>query len=148
MGIGCFVRRMLPPVAGSVAVAAALRASCGLAVAPSPHVAAAVERLQIYHVLEFPQCVRELDRQLQSARAEVAFWTDRVANYRPLNRFGRYSASYGVEQRDRLLLLEAQQHLQRLEDESMLLWQRRQLHVAELMRAIVAAQQGAASPVD
>jgi hypothetical protein len=100
----------------------------------------AAERLQTYQYVEFPQYVRELDRQLEQARAEVRFWSDRVANYRPLTRFGKYSAAYGAEQRDELWLLEARQHLARLQEQRQLLWRHHQAHVAALLREAAAAR--------
>jgi hypothetical protein len=100
----------------------------------------AAERLQTYQYVEFPQYVRELDRQLEQARAEVRFWSDRVANYRSLTRFGKYSAAYGAEQRDELWLLEARQHLARLQEQRQLLWRHHQAHVAALLREAAAAR--------
>jgi hypothetical protein len=100
----------------------------------------AAERLQTYQYVEFPQYVRELDRALEQARAEVRFWSDRVANYRPLTRFGKYSAAYGAEQRDELWLLEARQRLDRLQDERLLLWRRHQTQIAALLREAAAAR--------
>jgi hypothetical protein len=100
-----------------------------LAVEPVAWEAADVAAHQ-YFYLDFARQLQSLDDAIVLAEYNVVYWQHRVAGYQPFRRFGRYAATYSVDQLAQMQLIAAQQELACLVRAKGDLWRARQLSAA------------------
>jgi hypothetical protein len=90
-----------------------------------------------YFYIDFPRQLQLLQNEKQLAEAELDLIARRVESYRPFRSFGRYAATYTVDQSWQIALLAAQQRLECLRNDEADLWRQRQ--------AVAIAYQGKSS---
>ena len=83
-----------------------------------------------YFYIDFPRQLQTLENETQLAEAELALIARRVASYRPFRSFGRYAATYTVDQSWQVALLAAQHRLECLRNDRADLWHQRGLAAA------------------
>jgi hypothetical protein len=83
-----------------------------------------------YFYVDFSRQLRALDDAIVLAEYNVVYWQQRVVGYQPFRRFGRYAATYSVDQIAQLQLIAAQQELACLVRAKGELWRERQLRSA------------------
>jgi hypothetical protein len=118
-------------VVGALMLAGAARPSVAeeFAAEPVAWEAADVAAHQ-YFYLDFSRQLQALDDAIVLAEYNVVYWQQRVAGYQPFRSFGRYAATYSVDQRAQLQLVAAQQELACLVRAKGDLWRERQLRAA------------------
>ena len=85
-----------------------------------------------YFYNDFPRQLAALQNEKQLAEAELALIARRVESYRPFRSFGRYAATYTVDQSWQIALLAAEQRLECLRNDEADLWRERRLAAAAL----------------
>jgi hypothetical protein len=102
-----------------------------LIVISAPSAARAAEPTELalhqYFYIDFPRQLQFLQNEKQLAEAELNHIARRVESYRPFRSFGRYAATYTVDQSWQIALLAAQQRLECLRNDEADLWRQRRL---------------------
>jgi hypothetical protein len=88
--------------------------------------------LHQYFYVDFPRRLQALESEAQLAEAELALMARRVESYRPFRSFGRYAATYTVDQSWQIAWLAAQQRLECLRNDQADLWRQRTMAAAAL----------------
>jgi hypothetical protein len=86
--------------------------------------------LHQYFYVDFPRQLQAIEDETELAEAELALIARRVNGYRPFRSFGRYAATYTVDQSWQIALLAAKQRLECLRDDQADLWRQRTLAAA------------------
>ena len=88
-----------------------------------------------YFYVDFPRRLRALRDEQLLAEAELAVASNLAASYAPFRSFGRYAATYMVDQTAQLELLAAAQRVRCLREDEAALWRERQAAAANLTLA-------------